>query len=44
VHNFQKKLKALKFLTPYEYILQIFEKDATLFKGNPIHKIVGLNM
>jgi hypothetical protein len=43
VHNFQKKLKALKFLTPYEYILQIFEKDATLFKGNPIHKIVGLS-
>ena len=43
VHNFQKKLKSLKFITPYDFILLSFKNNPELFKDNPHHKIVGLN-
>jgi Integrase core domain len=43
VYNFQKKLRALKYQTPYDFILKTFDEQPTLFKENPYHKIVGLN-
>jgi hypothetical protein len=43
VHNFQKKLKALKFQTPYDFLLLSYEKNPSLFKENPHHKIMGHN-
>ena len=43
VYNFQQPLKALHYKSPYETIIEIFEKNPTLFKDNPHHKTVGLN-
>jgi hypothetical protein len=43
VHNFQKKLKALNFITPYEFVLQTYQKQPQLFKESLYHKLVGLN-
>jgi len=42
-YNFQRPLKALKFKTPYDKIIEIYEQKAELFNLNPLHKIVGLN-
>lgn len=42
-YNYQRPLRALKFKTPYEKILEIYETDKTLFKVSPNHKIIGLN-
>ena len=42
-YNYQKQLRALKYKSPYEKILEIYETRADLFKTNPHHKIVGLN-
>jgi hypothetical protein len=44
VHNFQKKLKALNFITPCELVLQTYQKQPELFRENPHHKIMGLNI
>jgi len=33
----------LKFKTPYDKIIEIYEQKAELFNLNPLHKIVGLN-
>ncbi|MFM7631008.1 MAG: integrase core domain-containing protein, partial [Alphaproteobacteria bacterium] len=43
VHNYQKKLKALKFQTPYDFLLLSYQNQPHLFKDNPNHKLVGLN-
>lgn len=42
-YNFAKRLKTLKGLTAYEYICQIWTKEAERFNVNPIHHTVGLN-
>jgi len=42
-YNFQRPLKALKFKTPYDKIIEIYEQKAELFNLNPLQKIVGLN-
>ena len=44
VHNFQKKLKALNFITPYAFVLQKYQNQPQLFKENPHHKLQGLNI
>ena len=43
LYNYQRKLKSLKYLTPYEKIIELYEKDKTCFNHNPHHKILGLN-
>lgn len=44
VHNFQKKLKALHFIAPYDFLLQTYQNQPQLFKENPNHKLKGLNI
>ncbi len=43
MHNYQKKLKALKFQTPYDFLLLSYQNQPHLFKDNPNHKLAGLN-
>ena len=42
-YNHQKKLKTLKYKTPYTFLVEKYEKTPLLFRYNPIHKSVGLN-
>ena len=42
-YNFSKKLKSLKFLTPYEKILKTWDENKSLFNSNPHHYLMGLN-
>jgi hypothetical protein len=42
-YNFAKRLKPLRGLTPYEYIIQCWQKAPERFKANPGHHTVGLN-
>ena len=42
-YNHGKKLKSLKFLTPYEKIIKEWHSRPKDFKKNPYHFIVGLN-
>ena len=42
-YNFQRPLKALKYKSPYDKIIEIYGQKSQLFHFNPIHKIVGLN-
>jgi transposase InsO family protein len=42
-YNFARRLKALKGLTPYEYICKIWTKEPQRFTLNPIHQMPGLN-
>ena len=44
LYNYQKKLKALKFQTPYDTIIQIYQANPEYFKLNPENKTVGLNI
>lgn len=41
-YNFAKKLKALRGLTPYEYILKIWQSEPERFTINPNHHTPGL--
>lgn len=43
LHNYQRKLKALKFKTPYDKILEIWKIKPELFRTNPLLKNMGLN-
>jgi hypothetical protein len=43
-YNHARRLKALKGLTPYEYICLRWEKEPERFRINPIHHTVGLNI
>ena len=43
VYNFARRLKALKGLTPYEYIYKIWTSEPDRFILNPIHQMQGLN-
>lgn len=42
-YNHQKKLKALKFKSPYAILLEKFDSNPDLFKENPYLKFRGLN-
>ena len=42
-YNFAKRLKTLKGLTAYEYIINIWKNEPERFKVNPIHHTLGLN-
>ena len=42
-YNYAKKLKALRFLTPYEKIIEDWKTNPELFYINPLHFKTGLN-
>ncbi|PXV75077.1 hypothetical protein C8R14_13921, partial [Nitrosomonas eutropha] len=42
-YNFAKRLKALKGLTPYEYICKIWKNEPDRFIFDPFQHTVGLN-
>ncbi len=42
-YNYGRRLKALKGLTPYEYICKIWTNDAKRFRLDPTHQMPGLN-
>lgn len=42
-YNFSRKLKSLRFLTPYEKIIAEWKKQPHIFHSNPNHYLVGLN-
>ena len=42
-YNFSKKLKSLKFMTPYEKIIKTWNENKGLFKSDPNLYLVGLN-
>jgi transposase InsO family protein len=42
-YNCQKKLKSLKFKSPYDFIIEKHKKNPKLFHKNPLHHCVGLN-
>lgn len=41
-YNFAKRLKTLKGLTPYEFILKSWQSEPEIFNMNPIHHNMGL--
>lgn len=43
-YNLQKKLKSLKYKSPYEKIIEIYNKDNSLFRLNPYQKKMALNI
>jgi transposase InsO family protein len=43
-YNFAKRLKALKGLTPYEYIIKSWQNEPERFNINPFHHTLGLNI
>lgn len=42
-HNFGRRLKTLKGLTPYEFICRRWTSEPERFTTNPIHQMPGLN-
>ncbi|MBY3179796.1 transposase [Rhizobium leguminosarum] len=42
-YNFGRRLKALKGLTPYEFICRQWTSEPKNFSLNPIHQFPGLN-
>jgi transposase InsO family protein len=42
-YNFGRRLKTLKGLTPYEFIVKTWTKEPERFKLNPTHQMPGLN-
>jgi transposase-like protein len=42
-YNFGKKLKSLQYKTPYEYIMDQWEKDPKIFRIKPDPYLLGLN-
>ncbi len=42
-YNFAKRLKTLKGLTAYEFIIKCWQNEKKRFKINPHHHILGLN-
>jgi transposase InsO family protein len=42
-YNFAKRLKALKGLTPYDFICKLWTKEPQRFRINPIQQMVRLN-
>lgn len=43
-YNYQRKLKALKFKSPYDTIIAIWKIKPELFRVNPLQKTAGLNI
>jgi transposase InsO family protein len=43
-YNFAKRLKTLKGLTPYQFIIACWQKEPERFNINPHHHITGLNI
>lgn len=42
-HNYGRRLKTLKGLTPFEYISKIWTQEPERFTSNPTHQMLGLN-
>lgn len=42
-YNHQRKLKSLKYQTPFDILIQEFEQNPSNFKNNPSHMLLGLN-
>jgi transposase-like protein len=42
-YNMQKKLKSLKYQSPYDKLIEQYNQNPELFLINPCHKIMGLN-
>ncbi|MCE4370401.1 IS481 family transposase, partial [Xanthomonas hortorum pv. hederae] len=42
-YNYGRRLKALKGLTPYEFICKQWTSEPERFKVDPIHLMPGLN-
>ena len=42
-YNLQKKLKSLKYKSPYDRMIEIYDEDPLFFNENPTHKIMGRN-
>ena len=42
-YNYARRLKTLKGLTPYEFIVKAWTKDPERFKLDPTHQMPGLN-
>lgn len=42
-YNYAKRLKTLRGLTPFEYVVQCWKKEPKRFKINPTHHMTGLN-
>ena len=42
-YNFQRPLKALKYKSPYDSMIEWHNQKPQLFHHNPTHKNVGLN-
>jgi transposase InsO family protein len=43
-YHFAKRLKTLQGLTPYEYLINCWQKEPERFTTNPCHHTVGLNI
>jgi transposase InsO family protein len=42
-YNYARRLKTLKGLTPYEFIVKTWTNEPERFKIDPIHQMPGLN-
>jgi len=42
-YNLTKKLKSIKFKTPFEFMVENYKKEPKLFYKNPFHYSLGLN-
>ncbi|MBI2707182.1 MAG: IS481 family transposase, partial [Proteobacteria bacterium] len=42
-YNFAKRLKTLRGLTPYEFIIKMWQSEPNRFIVNPNHHTLGLN-
>ena len=43
LHNFKRPLRALKYRTPYDILIERYRESPQLFKENPHDKLLGLN-
>ena len=43
-YNYEKKLKSLKFKSPYDKILERYQEKPDLFLGDPLYYCKGLNI
>jgi transposase InsO family protein len=43
-YNFARRLKALKGLTPYEFICKTWSSQPERFTSNPLHQMPGSNI
>jgi len=43
-HNFARRLKTLRGLTPYEFICKCWTDEPNRFKTDPSHQSTGLNI